>query len=64
VLIEFSLGKLACECEVDQWIRHPPSWERGISLSLDLAQLTRIHRANLIRLGYRPIIYYVEQSIV
>ncbi len=60
VLLEFSLGKLACE--VDQWNRRPPSWGRGISLSLDLTQLTRVHRANLIRLGYRPI--YLEQSIV
>ncbi len=35
MLLEFSLGKLACE--VDQWNRRPPSWGRGISLSLDLA---------------------------
>ena len=59
-MLEFSLGKLACE--VDQWNRRPPRWGRGISLSLDLTQLTRVHRANLIRQGYRPI--YVEQSIV
>jgi hypothetical protein len=59
VLLEFSLGKLACE--VDQWNRRPPSWRRGISLSPDLTQLTRVHRANLIRQGYRPI--YVEQSM-
>jgi hypothetical protein len=60
VLLEFSLGKLACE--VDQWNRRRPSWGRRISLSLDLTQLPRVHRANLIRQGYRPI--YVEQSIV
>ncbi len=30
MLLEFSLGKLACE--VDQWNRRPPSWGRGISL--------------------------------
>ncbi len=50
------MGKLACE--VDQWNRRPPSWGRGISLSLDLTQLTRVHRANLIRQGYR--LMYVD----
>ncbi len=60
MLLEFSLGKLACE--VDQWNRRPQSWGRGISLSLDLTQLTRVHWANLIRQGYRPI--YVGQSTV
>ena len=45
--LEFSLGKLACE--VDQWNRRPQSWGRGISLSLDLNQLTRVHEANLLR---------------
>ncbi len=59
MLLEFSLGKLACE--VDQWNCRPQSWGRGISLSLDLTQLTRVHRGNLIRQGYRPI--YVEQYI-
>ncbi len=33
----------------------------GISLSLDLTELTRVHRANLIKQGYRPI--YIGQSI-
>ncbi len=61
MLLEFSLGKFLA-CEVDHWNRRPPSWGRGISLLLDLTQLTRVHRANLIRQGYRPI--YVEQSIV
>ncbi len=56
MLLEFSLGKLACE--VDQWNCRPQSWGRGISLSLDLTQLTRVHRANLLRQDYRPI--YVE----
>ncbi len=61
MLLEFSLGKLACEA--DQWNCRPQSWGRGISLSLDLTQLTRarVHklklklRANLLRQGYRPI---------
>jgi hypothetical protein len=60
VLVEFSLGILACE--VDQWISRPQSWEWGISLSLDLNQLTRVHRANLLGQGYRHI--YVGQSLV
>jgi hypothetical protein len=59
VLLEFSLGKLACE--VDQWNRRPPSRGLGISLSLDLTSLTRVslHRANLIRQGYPGIVLYI-----
>ncbi len=60
MLLEFSLGKLACE--VDQWNCRPQSWVQGISLSFDLTQRTRVHRANLLRQGHRPI--YAGQSIV
>ncbi len=56
MLLEFSLGKLACE--VDQWNRRPPSRVRGISLSLDLTQLTRVHRANLISVELKLALLY------
>ena len=63
MLLEFSLGKLVCE--VDQWNCRPQSWGRGIFLSLDLTQLTRVHRANLLRIkaGLSSYNVYVGQSI-
>ncbi len=54
MLLEFNLGKLACE--VDQWNCRPQSWGRGIPLSIDLTQL-----ANLFRQGYRPVYVVVIQ---